>query len=96
MFKTNYEVRNVRDLTETILHSIDSIGKVSLLITQMSSKELFPVVHQIAVVCSNYSGMSFEIYNAIPTIVQMQVIVSFSNFAVTEPSVTASQRAAHS
>jgi hypothetical protein len=41
-------------------------------------------------------GMLIENYNAIPTTVQMQVIVSFSNFAVTEPSVTASQRAAHS
>jgi hypothetical protein len=43
-----------------------------------------------------YRGMIIENYNAIPTTVQMQVIVSFSNFAVTEPSVTASQRAAHS
>ena len=35
-------------------------------------------------------------YNAIPITAQMQVIVSFSNLEVTEPSVAESHNAAHS
>lgn len=45
---------------------------------------------------SKFSGRVGRAYKDMPITVQMHVIVSFSNFAVTEPSVTASHKAAHS